>query len=94
METKHIIYSLKPSKFKYNNGISGRFYHGFIAQEVKESLGEEDIAVYVEQKDGTKGLRYEEFIADLVATVQMQNERLLEQDKRIKILEEKLETLK
>ena len=89
-ESSKFIYSLKPSKFKYNNGTSKRFHHGFIAQEVKESLSEEDSAVYVEQKDGTKGLRYEEFIADLVATVQMQNERLLEQDKRIKMLEEKL----
>lgn len=89
-ESSKFIYSLKPSKFKYNNGTSRRFHHGFIAQEVKESLGEEDSAVYVEQKDGTKGLRYEELIADLVATVQMQNERLLEQDKRIKMLEEKL----
>lgn len=88
-ESSKFIYSLKPSKFKYNNGTSERFHHGFIAQEVKKSLGE-DSAVYVEQKDGTKGLRYEEFIADLVATVQIQNERLLEQDERIRILEEKL----
>lgn len=93
-ESSQFIYSLKPSKFKYNNGTSGRFHHGFIAQEVKESLGAEDNAVYVEQKDGTKGLRYEEFIADLVATIQMQNERLQEQDKKIKILEEKLDSLK
>lgn len=93
-ESSQFIYSLKPSKFKYNNGTSGRFHHGFIAQEVKESLGAEDNAVYVEQKNGTKGLRYEEFIADLVATIQMQNERLQEQDKKIKILEEKLDSLK
>lgn len=86
-KSSKFIYSLKPSKFKYNNGTSDRFHHGFIAQEVKESLGEEDNAVYVEQKDGTKGLRYEELIADLVATVQMQNER-------IKVLEEKLDSMK
>ena len=86
-KSSQFIYSLKPSKFKYNNGTSDRFHHGFIAQEIKESLGEEDNAVYVEQKDGTKGLRYEEFIADLVATVQMQNER-------IKVLEEKLDSMK
>ena len=93
-KSSQFIYSLKPSKFKYNNGTSGRFHHGFIAQEVKESLGGDDSAVYVEQKDGTKGLRYEELIADLVATAQMQNERLMEQDKRIKDLEEKLNSSK
>lgn len=75
-KSSQFIYSLKPSKFKYNNGTSGRFHHGLIAQDVKESLGEEDNAVYVEQKDGTKGLRYEELIADLIATVQTQNERI------------------
>lgn len=75
-QSSQFIYSLKPSKFKYNNGTSGRFHHGLIAQDVKESLGEEDNAVYVEQKDGTKGLRYEELIADLIATVQTQNERI------------------
>lgn len=85
-KSSQFIYSLKPSKFKYNNGTSERFHHGFIAQEVKESLGKEDSAVYVEQNDGTKGLRYEELIADLVATVQMQNER-------IRVLEEKLNGL-
>lgn len=70
------IYSLKPSKFKYNNGTSGRFHHGLIAQDVKESLGDEDNAVYVEKKDGTKGIRYEELIADMIATIQLQNERI------------------
>ena len=79
------IYSLKPSKFKYNNGTSGRFHHGFIAQEVKESMDNEDWGLYVDEnpeEPGNKGLRYEELIADLVATVQTLNER-------IKILENK-----
>lgn len=75
-KSSKFIYSLKPSKFKYNNGTSNRFHHGLIAQDVKESLGEEDNAVYIEQKDGTKGLRYEELIADLIATLQTQNERI------------------
>lgn len=75
-KSSQFIYSLKPSKFKYNNGTSNRFHHGLIAQELKESIGEEDNAVYVEQKDGTKGIRYEELIADLIATIQTQNERI------------------
>ncbi len=85
-KSSQFIYSLKPSKFKYNNGTSERFHHGLIAQDVKESLGEEDNAVYVEKKDGTKGLRYEELIADLIATIQAQNER-------ISYLEDKIDSL-
>lgn len=60
-----------------------------IADEVKESLGEEDNAVYVEQKDGTKGLRYEELIADLIATVQVQNERIEYLEEKVRDLSER-----
>ena len=82
-KTAEFIYSLKPSKFKYNDGTSGRFHHGLIAQEVKESMGEEDWGLYCDvasPKEGdnttTSSIRYEELIADLIATVQMQNERI------------------
>lgn len=79
------IYSLKPKQYKYIDGTSGRYHHGFLAQEVKESMGSDDWGVYIDSKpeeEGHKALRYEEIIADLVATVQSQNER-------IKALEEK-----
>jgi hypothetical protein len=85
--TEQFIYSLKPCKFKYNDGKSDRFHHGLIAQEVKESMGEDDWGLYVrrEDEDGTEhhALRYDELIADLITTVQTQNER-------IKALEEKI----
>ena len=83
------IYSLKPCEYKMINGTSDRFHHGFIAQAVKESLGNDDWGVYVDQsleedsESNLKGLRYAEFIADMVATIQLQN-------KRIKELEEKI----
>jgi len=79
------IYSLNPSKFKMNNGTSDRYHHGFIAQEVKESMGKDDWGVYCdfevkEDENGESkevcGLRYEELIADLVATVQKQHEEI------------------
>ena len=73
------VYALKPSKYKYNEGTSQRFHHGFIAQDVKEAMGDDDWGVYVDNQDkicGHKGIRYDELIADLVAVVQSQNERI------------------
>jgi len=49
-----------------------RPHYGFIAQEVKQVLGESDFAGYIdiEQKGELLGLRYTEFIAPLVKAVQ------------------------
>lgn len=50
-----------------------RTHYGFIAQEVKElvdKLGISDFGGYVEGEDGKLGLRYSEFIAPIVATLQ------------------------
>ena len=82
------IYSLVPCKFKYNIGTSDRYHHGLIAQEVKESMDKlsEDWGLYVEYLSNgelRRGLRNEELIADLIATIQTQNIR-------IKNLEEKI----
>lgn len=82
------IYSLKPCKYRYKDGTSNRYHHGFIAQEVKESMGDEDWGVYIEgntEENSHKGLRYEELIADLVATIQEQNERIKALEERVGI---------
>lgn len=80
------IYSLNPVQFKYNNELNNQCHHGLIAQEVKTLL-ESDSALYVENIDtnGNKtcGLRYEELIADLIATVQSQNERIKQLEERL-----------
>ena len=84
-KASEFIYSLIPRQYKYKDGTSNRYHHGFFAQEVKESMGSDDWGVYIDansEEEGHKALRYEEIIADLVATVQKQNER-------IKTLEEK-----
>ena len=109
-KTSNFIYSLVPSEFRFKNGTSQRLHHGLIAQDVKESMGDDDWGVFVDKKIndenfkdvvGTEdynsdekvrseqltaqyGLRYDELIADLIATVQSQNER-------IKKLEQKTE---
>lgn len=80
---KNFIMSLKPSRYKYNDGTSNRFHHGFIAQEVKEAMGNDDWGVYVDtsinsenDEEDYKALRYEEIIADLVGTVQYQQQEI------------------
>lgn len=81
------IYSLNPVEYKYKDGTSDRLHHGFIAQELHDSM-QSDWGVYCDAKIGTgekggKAIRYEELIADLVATVQSQNERISELEKEI-----------
>ena len=75
------IYSLIPSQFKYDEGTSNRNHHGFIAQDVKSSMGNDDWGVYVNVTNDQDeleyiGLRYEEFIADIVATLQYQKQQI------------------
>lgn len=72
---------IKPKRFKYNDGTSGRYHTGFIAQEVKEAM---DIAgidtkefaalCYDTDENGELSgwsLRYDEFIA--LHTMEIQN---------------------
>jgi len=89
------IYSLTPCEFKYNDGTSGRFHHGFGARKTKSDMGADDWGLYVEENivdEATKketikcGLRYEELIADLVGTVQSQNQRIKELESKVELL--------
>ena len=97
-DSASFIYSLVPSKFKYLEGTSNRYHHGFIAQEVKESMGDDDWGVFIDgnmesqkmvnEKDYL-GLRYAEFIADIVATIQYQKEIIDGLESRLNTLETK-----
>lgn len=86
--------SLTPVRFKYNDGTSGRFHVGFIAQDVKESiesagLDTNDFAAYIETHSDSdeilRMLRYEEFIA--LNTMQIQKLKAEVSDLKTKILE-------
>lgn len=88
-ESSDFIYNLNPVSFKYNNNTSDRLHHGLIAQEVKTAMGDNDWGVYIQEENGHCGLRYEELIADLIATVQSQNKRIKDLEKRIQALESK-----
>lgn len=88
-KAKAFIMGLKPVKYKFKKGISksNRYHHGFIAQDVKEVMPE-DFGIYCENKaDDFIGLRYDEFIADMVAVMQ-------DQEKRIEKLENEVKSLK
>lgn len=94
-KSANFIYNLKPVEYTYINGSSNRLHHGFIAQDVKEAMKDDDWGLYIDMAvsepktlDGHeqalyKALRYEELIADLVATVQSQHEEIEQLKKEI-----------
>lgn len=102
-DSSEFIYSLKPCEFKMINGTSNRYHHGFIAQQVKETM-KDDWGLFIDKKinndnyetqvsdengNTTKeltaryALRYDELIADIVATVQSQNMRIKKLEKQL-----------
>ena len=86
-KSSDFIYALNPVEYKYKDGTSDRLHHGFIAQELHDSM-QSDWGVYCDAnidtgEKGGKSIRYEELIADLVATVQSQNERIAELEKKL-----------
>jgi len=91
------ILNLEPVQFKFKNGNSGRKHYGFIAQDVKktiEKVGIGDAAIYVdpavkpkESKPSSvplsKELRYSQFIAPMVQTIQHLEQRIKDLEKRL-----------
>lgn len=69
----HTILNLKPVQYAYKSDPE-YIHHGFIAQDVQEIVRDWDVVRASE--DGMLGLSYNDFIADLVATVQYQNKRI------------------
>lgn len=85
-EAAAFIYRLTPSEYVYNYDSSETPRHGLIAQEVKEAMGDKAWALHrddISLGDKTyQGLEYQELIADLIATVQSLNRRVLELEGR------------
>lgn len=86
-KAKEFIMKLKPVSYMFNNATSDRHHYGFIAQDVEEAMNELDMTSLdfggfckdlKEDSDNEYiyGLRYEEFIAPLVATVQQQQKEI------------------
>ena len=76
------ILSLKPCEFRYKENDEEK-HHGFIAQEVKKSMYD-DWSLHTGNESQT--LAYTELIADMVATIQKQQEQIEELRKDIEIL--------
>lgn len=79
-ERAKFIYAQEPCRFKYNYDPDGHYRHGLIAQKTQKTIGAEDWELCGESAN-TDGktyltLNYLELIADLIATVQSQNERI------------------
>lgn len=99
---KEFILNLEPKKYKVSDSKSNRRHMGFIAQDVEclmlNTIGDTGLVVkqtfnenipidFNDDSTYTYALRYEEFIAPIVATIQYQQ-------KEIECLKEELETLK
>lgn len=79
--------SLSPVRFKYNDGDSGRYHTGFIAQDVEQAINDSDIdsnefAGLIRAEDGYY-LRYEEFIALCVDKIQKLEKRIEELERGV-----------
>lgn len=74
--------NLEPVRFKFNEGTSGRYHVGFIAQDVeaaltKSGLSSMDFAGYVDINfSGELGLSYDEFIAVLHNKIKRLEQRI------------------
>lgn len=76
-EASETIYSMKPVEYRLiKDGASGRTHHGLKAQDVERVITGTDWGIVGTDTDGFLTLAYSELIADLIATVQKQNERI------------------
>lgn len=82
-----LIQSLRPCRFIYNYDRDGHYRHGLIAQEVLTAIGDEDWAICSENPDPDGNTYYAldktELIADLIATVQLQQEEIEELKRKV-----------
>lgn len=82
-----LIQSLRPCRFIYNYDAAGHYRHGLIAQEVLNAVGNEDWAICSENPDSDGNTYYSldktELIADLIATVQLQQEDIDELKRKV-----------
>lgn len=87
---------LSPKRFRMNEGTSGRFHPGFTAQDVKAGMDRFGIdslefAGWIKAADADGNefymLRYEEFIALILAAVQEQQKVIEDHEERLKKLE-------
>lgn len=98
LKAKNIVMGLKPVTYKFKQNENDRTHYGLIAQDVEELINElnidsKDFAPLVKSKneDGSTsyGLRYEEFIAPIIKTIQSQQYEIEELKKEIEQLKKR-----
>lgn len=91
-----LVLWLAPKRYKLNDGTSGRYHVGFIAQDVEEGMSlfgidSLEFGGFVKASDENGNdiymLRYEEFIAIILAAVQKQQKVIDDHEERLKKLE-------
>lgn len=94
--------ALKPVRYKYNNGTSGRYHVGFIAQDVVKNLENANldttqfagVALSNPGTDSEKWYLYKEDFAPINTwQIQKLKKRVSEQETTIKLLEERIKAL-
>ena len=82
-QSAEFIYSARPCEFRYNND-PDELHHGFIAQDIEKNLVDDwSLIGKLDRVDDDnnvvghyKTLAYQEFIADIVATLQLQHQEI------------------
>jgi hypothetical protein len=79
-EAKDFIMKLKPSSFVFKRDDGKRVHHGVIAQDLLDVVGERDayVRTFNDEDYGfpVYTVAYTEFLADLIATVQLQQKEI------------------
>ena len=99
LKAKNIVMGLKPVTYKFKQNENDRTHYGLIAQDVEElinglNIDSKDFAPLVktenEDKSTSYGLRYEEFIAPIIKTIQSQQYEIENLKKEIEQLKKRV----
>lgn len=91
IKAAEFVLSLAPRSYVMRDNPS-KVQHGFVAQEVQEHEYGEWTPVNKYEKDGEEylGIDYTALIADMVATIQYQNDKINSLEERLAMIEEKI----
>jgi hypothetical protein len=83
--------NLRPVRYKYNNGTSGRYHTGLILDELEVAMNAANVdssefAAYCvkDEETGKGGIRYSELIALNIAEIQKLKARVAELEAKLK----------
>ncbi|MDR0802875.1 tail fiber domain-containing protein [Fluviicola sp.] len=95
----NFVKKLKPVEYAYNSSTDGKKALGFVAQDVQEVMQQENmgndygLVPVIDEKGGTLGLNYIEFIPILTKAIQEQQAVIEKQQQTIDALQKRIERL-